>query len=115
MSTAASVMDSELDRGQKPNTFCVRISFSEQDEISFDCAGCTVTMSSTASLKRLIGRRRRIPRCGVCRSHLLTLRRVGQVLRQISKQPPNEPLERPGISGSRRQNGASAGRSAPGR
>src|SRR5207248_10418532 len=37
-----SIMDTELDRGRRPGTFCVRISFSEQHEMSFDCAVCTV-------------------------------------------------------------------------
>jgi len=75
-----SVIDTELDRGQQPGKLCVRISFGEHDGISFECAGCTVTVEWAEPLTRLMGRLQRIPRCHLCRSRLLTAKKVQQVL-----------------------------------
>jgi len=75
-----SIMDTELQRGRRPGRYQVVISFTEHEEMSFDCTGCTVSIDSLENIRRLTGGLSRIPRCGLCRSRLLTEKRLHQVV-----------------------------------
>lgn len=74
-----SIMDTELQRGRLDG-YRVTLSFTQRNEISFDCTGCTVAIDSVDKIRRFTGGLARIPRCGQCRSRLLTEKKLEQVV-----------------------------------
>jgi len=75
-----SIIDTELQRGRKPGEYRVVISFTKRVEVSFDCTECRVSIDSLETVRRLTGGLARIPRCGLCRSRLVTEKKLHQVV-----------------------------------
>jgi hypothetical protein len=76
----ARIMDTELNRGNKPGMYMVSISFSPTHEIVFCCVACKVVVDSPNRIAALTGGSPRIPRCSTCKDRLLSVTKITRII-----------------------------------
>jgi len=80
----ARIMDTELNRGNKPGMYMVSVSFSPAHAIEFCCVACKVVVDSPKRIAALTGGSTRIPRCSTCKGRLLSVTKIANLLEASS-------------------------------